>query len=172
MFVLVGVIGVALIVLFLVFDDFLDGVLPDADWISGPVIGAFLAAFGIVGWTVTEAFDAPTWLASLAGVAGGIALGYLAFALTRSLLHSPTDATPSAGALMGREGRVVTGATPGQLGEVLVTIGGQPVKLSAVSDDELARGSAIVVIDVTSPTRVVVQLADRFWAAGTATTAP
>lgn len=168
MFVVVGVIGAVLLITSLVFDDVLEGVLPDGDWISGPIIGAFLAAFGIAGWAVTDGFDAPGWLASLVGIAAGIALGYAAFLVTRALVHSPTDATPTAGALVGREGRVVTGALPGQLAEVLVRIGGQQIKLAAICDDELARGAAIVVIDAASPTKVVVQPADRFWESGTA----
>ena len=163
MFVVVGIVGAVLLVLFLVFDDVLEGVLPDADWISGPVLGAFLAAFGIFGWTATEGFDTSTALSSVVGVAGGIAIGYGAYRLTKALMHSPTDATPNSAALVGREGRVITGAAPGQLGEVLVTIGGQPVKLSAVSEDELVRGVAVVVIEAASATKVVVQPAARFW---------
>ena len=165
MFVVVGIVGAVLLVLFLVFDDVLDGIVPDADWISGPIIGAFLAALGIVGWTATEAFDAPTWIASIVGAAGGIAIGYGAYRLTRALMNSPTDATPTSAALVGKEGRVITGAAPGQLGEVLVTVSGQAVKLSAVSTDELVRGIAVVVIEAASATKVVVQPADRFWAA-------
>jgi len=164
MFIAVGLVGAVLLVLFLVFDDVLDGILPDADWISGPVIGAFLAAFGLFGWTSMEAFDAPSGLAAVIGVGGGIAVGYGAYRLTKALMHSPTDATPTAAALVGREGRVITGASPGQLGEVLVTMGGQPVKLSAVSEGELVRGVAVVVIDAPSATKVVVQSADLFWA--------
>jgi hypothetical protein len=164
MFVVVGIVGVVLLVLFLMFDDVLEGVLPDADWVSGPIIGSFLAAFGIVGWTSTEAFDAPSGVASVIGVAGGVAIGYGAYRLTRALMNSPTDATPSAAALVGKEARVITGSTPGRLGEVLVTLGGQPVKLSAISDDELVRGATVVVIEAASATKVVVQPADRFWA--------
>lgn len=170
MFIAVGLIGVVLLVLFLVLDDVIDGAVPSVDWISGPVVGAFLAAFGLFGWTTTEAFDAPTGLAVVAGVGGGVALGYGAYRLSKALMHSPTDATPTAAALVGREGRVVTGAVPGRLGEVLLTMSGQPVKVSAVSDDELVRGAPIVVIDVESATKVVVQPADRFWATDSAST--
>ena len=165
MFAVVGIVGAVLLVLFLLFDDVLEGVLPDADWVSGPIIGSFLAAFGIVGWTSTEAFDASTWLASVIGVAGGVAIGWFAYRLTKALMRSPTDATPNSAALVGKEGRVITHAAPGRLGEVLVTLGGQPVKLSAVSDDELVRGSTVVVIEAASATKVVVQPVDRFWAA-------
>lgn len=165
MFVVIGIVGVVLLGLFLVLDDVLDGAVPSVDWISGPVVGAFLAAFGLFGWTSTEAFGAPSGLASLVGLGGGAAMGYGAYRLSKALMHSPTDATPTADAFIGREGRVVTAAAPGQLGEVLVTMSGQPVKISAVSEDELVRGGPVVVIDVESATKVVVQPSDRFWAA-------
>ena len=58
MFVVVGLVGAVLLVVFLVLDDVLEGILPDADWISGPALGAFLAAFGLFGWVGQEAFDA------------------------------------------------------------------------------------------------------------------
>ena len=63
MFVVVGMVGAVLLVVFLLLDDVLDGILPDADWISGPAIGAFLAAFGLFGWVAQEGFDAPTAVA-------------------------------------------------------------------------------------------------------------
>ena len=165
MFIAVGIVGALLLVVFLVFDDFLDEIIPDADWISGPVLGAFLAAFGLFGWMVDSASDAATWLAAVTGVAGGIALGYGTFRLTKALVNTPTDGTPTPRDLVGREGRVVTSVTDGRVGEVLVTIGGQPVKLTASTEPgvELARGAKIVVVEVTSPTKVVVEAAEQFW---------
>ena len=59
MFVVVGLVGAVLLVAFLLLDDVLEGILPDADWISGPALGAFLAAFGLFGWVGQEAFDLP-----------------------------------------------------------------------------------------------------------------
>ena len=110
----------------------------------------------------------PEIQSAMVGVAAGVGLGYLAFRITTALVHSPTDATPTPASLVGREGRVITGALAGRLGEVLVSIGGQQVKLAAICDDELTRGTTIVVVDVASPTKVVVQPADRFWATGSA----
>ena len=52
----------------------------------------------------------------------------------------------------------------GGTGEVLVRLGGQPVKLSATAAEDLPRGTDSVVIAVESSTRVVVEAADRFWA--------
>ncbi|MDQ3469245.1 MAG: hypothetical protein M3487_05705 [Actinomycetota bacterium] len=164
MFAVVGLIGVVLLVAFLVFDDFLDGIVPDADWISGPALGAFLAAFGLFGWVAEEGFDAPAPVAVAAGVGGGVALGWFAYRLSRALLHSPTDPTPNTSTLVGHEARVVTPVRAGGSGEVLVRLGGQPVKLLATAQEDLAAGSAAVVIAVESSTKVVVQAAEQFWA--------
>jgi len=164
MFVVVGLVGAVLLLLFLFLDDVLDGILPDADWISGPAIGAFLAAFGLFGWVAQEGFDLPTPAAAVVGVAGGIGLGYFTFRLSRALFHSPTDATPTMASLVGQQAKVVTPVRAGGTGEVLVRLGGQPVKLSATAAEDLPRGTDSVVIAVESSTRVVVEAADRFWA--------
>ncbi|HWL46025.1 MAG TPA: hypothetical protein VNQ73_24005 [Ilumatobacter sp.] len=164
MFVVVGAVGAVLLLVFLMFDDLLEGLLPDNDWISGPAIGAFLAAFGLFGWTAERAFDTPRPVAATAGVAGGLALGWFAVRLSKALLHSPTDATPATRDLIGQTAQVVTPVPAGGVGEVLVRLGGQPVKLAATADEHLARGAESVVIDTLSPTRVVVQSVSRFWA--------
>jgi membrane protein implicated in regulation of membrane protease activity len=162
-FITVGVVGAVLLIAFLVFDDALDGILPEADWISGPVIGAFLAAFGLFGWVSQAGFDAPWGLAALVGLAGGVALGWFAYRVSKALLNSPTDATPSIGALVGLEGRVVTPVRAGGTGEILVRLAGQPVKLSATASEPLDRGAEVVVIAVESATRVRIESAERFW---------
>jgi membrane protein implicated in regulation of membrane protease activity len=163
MFVVVGVVGALLLVVFLVFDDVLDGILPDADWISGPVIGAFLAAFGLFGWVSQDGFDAPGPAAALVGVAGGVGVGWFAYRLSKALLHSPTDPTPTLASLVGKEAKVVTAVRAGGTGEVLVRLAGQPVKLSATSAESLERGTTAVVVAVESATRVRVESAERFW---------
>ena len=54
-FVIIGAVGLALVVVSLIFGDVLDGVLDFAHfdvtdgWLSTPVLGAFLAAFGFAG---------------------------------------------------------------------------------------------------------------------------
>ena len=163
MFVIVGLIGALLLIVFLLADDVLDGLLPDADWFSGPALAGFLAAFGLFGWVAQAAFDAPTPLAIAVGVAGGVALGWFAVRLSKALYHSPTDATPTTASLVGQPARVVTPVRAGGTGEVLVRLGGQPVKLSATSTDDLPLGAESVVIAVQSSTRVVVEAASRFW---------
>ena len=163
MFVVVGLVGAVLLIAFLLLDDVLEGLLPDVDWISGPAIGAFLAAFGLFGWVAEEGFDVPTPAAVAAGVVGGLALGWFTVRLSKALYRSPTDATPTTASLVGQPARVVTPVRAGGTGEVLVRLGGQPVKLSATSTDDLPLGADSVVIEVQSSTRVVVQAAERFW---------
>ena len=164
MFVVVGLAGAVLLVAFLLLDDVLEGIFPDADWISGPVLGAVLAAFGLFGWVGQEAFDLSTGAAAARGVAGGVVLGWFTYKLSKALWNSPTDATPTTAALVGQHARVVTPVRAGGTGEVLVRLGGQPVKLSATAAEDLPLGTESVVISVESPTRVVVEAAERFWA--------
>lgn len=164
MFVVVGLVGLLLLLAFLIFDDVLDAVIPDADWISGPAIGAFLAAFGLFGWVATEGFDAPSGVASAVGVAGGVGLGWFAYRFSKLLHGGPTDPTPNSAMLVGREGRVVTPVRAGGTGEVLVALVGQPTKMTATADADLPVGTTVVVIAVASSTKVVVQAAERFWA--------
>ena len=163
MFVVVGVVGAVLLLTFLLFDDLLDGILPDAEWISGPVIGAFLAAFGLFGWVADAGFGTGPALAALVGLGGGVGLGWFAYRISKALMHAPTDATPTTASLVGQPARVITPVRAGGIGEVLVRLGGQPVKLSATAATDLARGADTVVVAVESATRVRVEAADEFW---------
>ena len=97
------------------------------------------------------------------GAIGGVLIGWLAWRITRALLHMATDATPTSGDFVGKSGKVVTPLRAHGLGEVLVHLGGQPVKLSARSDADLAVGEPVVVVEVISPTSVIVEAAATFW---------
>lgn len=95
MFIAVGVVGALLLIATLVFDDFVDDVIPGFDYLTGPVIGAFLVAFGAFGWFAQEGPSWNTAAALLAAAVGGLIFGYAGFRLTRLLMNQPTDATPS-----------------------------------------------------------------------------
>ena len=124
MFVVIGVIGAVLLVSTLVFDDVIDEIIPDLDFLSGPVIGAFLAAFGLFGWFLDDGLDSAAGVAVLAAIGGGVLFGAVTFRLTRTLMHQPTDGTPTTASLVGKSGKVVTPIRANGLGEVLVTLGG------------------------------------------------
>lgn len=163
MFVVIGVIGAVLLVSTLVFDDLIDELIPGLDFLSGPVLGAFLAAFGLFGWFLDDGVDSATGVAVIAAIGGGVLFGGLTFRLTRALMHQPTDATPTTASLVGRSGKVVTPIRANGLGEVLVTLGGASTKYTATAEADLATGIAVVVIAVESPTKVRVQTESEFW---------
>ncbi|MDP9418170.1 MAG: hypothetical protein M3P48_10160 [Actinomycetota bacterium] len=102
-FVVVGVIGAALLVLSLVLggllDGFLDGALHaldvlDTGWLSTESIGGFLAAFGLVGWAVEQSAGTP--VATAAGGLAGVLVGAFARWAARTLDATPTDAAGAA----------------------------------------------------------------------------
>lgn len=162
-FVAVAIIGFVLLGIFLVFDDVLDSILPESEWLSGPALAAFLATFGIVGWMVQEGTSAPLWVALVGGAAAGAVLAYLTYRLARMLMNSPTDDAPQTSRLVGAHGTVVTPVRAGGLGEVLIRSAGQPTKLTATAGSDLEAGASVVVVEVLSDTKVNVERSDEFW---------
>lgn len=164
LFVVCSILGVGLLLLGLVVGELFEGLLEgffdalDLDgggFLSLPVVGAFIAAFGIGGLVVGAATDDSAAL-SLAGAGvGGLVVGALAVRLTRAFLDMPTDATPASSDFMGQIGRVVTPIAGGR-GEVMLRLGGSPQKLAALAEPgvEIGRGDEVVVIEVVSASAV------------------
>ena len=165
-FVIIGAVGVGIVVVSLLFGDFLDGVFEFEHFdvgdgvLSTPVIGAFLAAFGAAGALVFQASGTTLLQAVLGGLGSGVVLGGATWGLVRALMNMPTDATPRTSDLVGSIATVVTRIPEGGLGEISVVSAGQRVKLSARADRPIANGSSVVVVDVTSPTSVIVTESD------------
>jgi membrane protein implicated in regulation of membrane protease activity len=161
-FVGIGVIGLIILLGTLLFGDFLDGLFDAIDLGSGlfsaPVIGGFLAAFGFGAALAMAALG--TALAAAVGIGAGVLIGGAAGLLTRSLLRMPTDATPRTSDLVGKTGVVLTPVSESSFGQVRVSHHGQQLQLSARSDKVLPAGTRIVVVEVTSPTAVVVTAFD------------
>ena len=159
-FLVLGIAGTVVLVASLVLGDLLEGVLGGVDLGGGvfstEVLGAFLAAFGFGA----ALLDGPVGLATGAAVAGGAAagvvLGGVALWASRSLLRMHTDATPRASDLVGALGRVVTRIPVAGLGEVSVVVAGARTKLSARAAEPIASGTEVVVVEVLSPTAVLV----------------
>jgi membrane protein implicated in regulation of membrane protease activity len=172
LFVLLGALGVSLLLVSLLLGgEFesgdLGGFLPESDWLSTIAAGAFLSAFGLAGFLAHNQFSAPMSLAAGVGGLAGVALTYPAVSWSRSLSKMATDATPTTADLIGRPGRVITDVLPESSGEVLVRVGGQQLKLTAILEPEvgepLGLDAEVVVVDTVSATRVVVQPAEEFW---------
>ena len=128
----------------LTFDDVLDGLLPESEIVSLPVIAAAMVAFGFgtavldgqAGFPLGLAVAGGAVLAALAG-AGAVRAGQAARGMA-------TDATPTAKDFVGASGRVVTSIPRGSVGEIVVRMGGQPVKLTAVLLDERSSSRSTV----------------------------
>ncbi|MDW3215043.1 MAG: NfeD family protein [Ilumatobacteraceae bacterium] len=164
MFIVIGIVGAVLLLSSLLFDDVIDGLVPDLDFISGPVIGSFLTAFGLFGWFAGSGVDLPGLVAIVIAAGGGAIFAAFTFKLTDALVNQPTDGTPTTASLIGQTGRVVTPVRADGIGEVLVALGGASTKYTATADTDLATGVPVVVVGVESPTKVRVQSEAEFWA--------
>jgi hypothetical protein len=157
-FLIIGLAGLALLVAALVAGEVLDGVLEPingvlgGDLLSTAALAGFFGAFGFIAHAVTPA--AGTGVGSAVGVLGGLLVGAGVGFLTRSLATGRTDGTPSAAALPGLRGTVVTAVPSQGYGEVAVVVAGQPTKLNARSYTPVPVGTPVTVMSVISPTAV------------------
>lgn len=145
-----------------IFDGLLDVLSLGDDGVVVPAFGAFVSAFGIGGLVASSLTDR-RGAVLLAGAVTGVVVGFVAARLARAVAHMPSDATPSSSHLTGRTGKVVTPVRPEGAGEVIVTIGGQPMKLTARSHQDLPTGTTVVVVEVLSPSSVRVESESSFF---------
>jgi membrane-bound ClpP family serine protease len=162
---LIGAVGVGLLLLSLVLGDFLDGVFDGLDvdgggLLSTEVVGAFLGAFGFGGALLLSSTGVTLLVALIGALVAGVIGGGIAAFVVRSFIHMHTDATPRSADLTGKLGRVITRIPDGGLGEISVSHHGQRVKLSARSEHPVPSGADVVIVDVLSPTSVLVTQAD------------
>lgn len=158
-FVVIGVVGLLLLVLTLLLGDVIEGVVDGfgPDWLSGTAIAAFLAAVGFGGALALQ-LGASEGVATASGIGAGLAAGVLAGLLTRSLAREGgADSTPSAGALVGQVGTVVSAVPADGYGTVALTVAGHPTRLNARAGTPLAAGSQVRVTTVLSSSAVQVE---------------
>ncbi|MGC9497577.1 hypothetical protein [Streptomyces sp. WG7] len=166
-FIGLGVTGVVLLALSLVFDGLLEGAFDTAldgvleGWLSLPVVAGFVAMTGFggaialgTGWT------GPAGAAG-AGAVAGAGAGWLTYRFSRALMRDRTAVTPRADDLLGTSGKVVTAIPADGFGEVLLRLAGQPLKCAARSAEPVARGAEVWVEAVPTGTSVVVRPVDR-----------
>lgn len=162
LFLLLGILGTAMLVLGLIGGEVLDGVF-DAVGVdaagglfSTEVIGGFLAAFGFGAWLLADGVGVTVGIAVAGGGVAGVVTGGAALWLSRTLINMPTDPTPTSEDLRGALGKAVTPIPAGGLGEVRVSRHGHPLKLAARAPGPLPVGTEVVVVDVLSATSVLV----------------
>ncbi|MDO0937689.1 hypothetical protein QQY66_40405 [Streptomyces sp. DG2A-72] len=164
-----GIAGVVLLVLSLVFDGVLEGLFDGVDvldglfdgWLSLPVIAGFVSMLGFSGAIAMGATGLGAVGATVIGVPAGVGTGWLAYRLSRALMNDRSGAAPRDDDLVGVSGSVVTAIPAGGYGEVLVHLAGQPVKLAAKSSAPVARGAEIWVEETLSHTSVSVRRVER-----------
>ncbi len=97
----------------------------------------FAACFGITGLLLTNFSSAgPTTVAIVAAVTG-VAAGFATFAVMKRMRDAESDSGVKVEHLIGREGRVLVGVSPGNEGKIRVDVKGELVDLTAFTDEQL-----------------------------------
>lgn len=169
LFLGLGIAGVALLALSLIFDGILEGLFDGVGVLDGlfdgllslPVIAGFVSMLGFGGAIVLGTTGLSTLAATGAGVLAGLVAAGLTWKLSRALMRDQTDGTPRGEDLIGTSGAVVTPIPAGGYGEVLLSLGGHLVKMSAKSQEPVPRGAEIWVEAALSTTSVSVRPVDH-----------
>jgi hypothetical protein len=161
-FLIVGGAGLAVILVSLILGEVVDGLIDAIELdaggiISGPAIGAFLAAFGFGGALTLRATGGGVGTGVLGGAVAGLVVGGLAGLITRSVMRMPTDRTFRSDDLVGVIGTVITPIPEGGLGEITLTHLGHLTKLHARSEQPLPAGRQVAVTAVLSSSAVLVE---------------
>ncbi|MGW7414818.1 hypothetical protein [Streptomyces sp. NPDC054863] len=169
MFLGLGIAGLVLLLLALIFDGLLEGLFGGFSALSGlfdgllslPVVAGFTAMLGFGGAITLGTTGLGAGAATGVGIVAGLVAAWLTLRFTRVLMRDQTDATPRGEDLVGTPGSVVTAIPAEGYGEVLVHLGGQPVKYAAKSAVPVARGADVWVEASLSSTSLSVRPVER-----------
>jgi membrane protein implicated in regulation of membrane protease activity len=161
-FLVVGALGLAVLLLSLVVGE-LGDLAGDADGpFSVPALAALLGGVGFGGAAAATLLpdglpDAGRVLLALGvGLVVAVPLAWVAVRLSRALRDMPTAQTLTRHHLVGAQGVVVSAVPSPGLGEVRLTVAGQPLKYAARSDVPLSAGTPVYVVEALSETAVQV----------------
>ncbi|MCB5180097.1 hypothetical protein [Streptomyces antimicrobicus] len=167
LFLGLGMGGIVLLAVSLVFDGVLEGFFDGAldglfdGWLSLPVVAGFVSMLGFTGAIVLGSTGLGPGSAAAAGAVAGAGAGWATYRFGRALLRQGAGSAPHQADLVGSSGRVVTAIPVGGFGEVLLSLGGQPVKYAATADAPLERGCEVWVTATPSTTSVTVRAVER-----------
>ncbi len=158
LFLIIGAVGIAVILLSLIVGDLFDTGL--GDYVGTEVIGAFLGAFGFVG-ALALGLTGQVAAGLVAGLAAGVLLGAGAGWASRRLRGPDHSNAMRTSDLLECRGQVLAAIPADGFGVVSLSVGGHPTRVNARSPTPLAQGTDVVVVEVLSPTAVrVVPLFD------------
>ncbi|WEH40633.1 hypothetical protein OG233_14955 [Streptomyces sp. NBC_01218] len=166
-----GVAGLALLALSLLFDGILEGIFGGLfggllngffdGLLSLPVLAGFLSMLGFGGAIVQGTTGAGLAVALAGGGLAGLVVAWLTWRFGRVLMQDRGDPAPRGDDLIGTTGSVVTPIPANGYGEVLLRLAGHTVKYAAKSAAPVARGTEIWVEGTLSTTSVTVRPVER-----------
>ncbi|MBW3359569.1 NfeD family protein [Streptomyces microflavus] len=162
-----GIAGIVLLALSLIFGGVLEGMLDGVldglfdGLLSLPVIAGFVSMLGFGGAIMLGTTGAGTFVATVVGIAAGVVAAWLTWKFSQALMRDQTSATRRGGDLVGTSGTVVTAIPADGYGEVMLRLAGTPVKYAAKSPTPVVRGTEIWVEAELSTTSVAVRPVER-----------
>lgn len=141
LFIILGAVGLALLVVSLIFGDLFD--LDGGGLVSVPAIAVALVLFGASGAITTAAHLDPVWVYVVAAACGVVAYGLSALlvrSLSRSSDGTPRDVTDDTGIAMSD----ITGSS----GEVSLDGAGEIERRMAFADETIPQGTRIRVVQM------------------------
>ncbi|MGF1645913.1 MAG: NfeD family protein [Kineosporiaceae bacterium] len=157
LFLVLGVVGLVVVAIGLVGGEVLDAVDVGPDWLSPLTVGAALSAFGFGGAIAASLTDGNPAAAVVYGSASAVAIAGLAIWLTRLLDQDEDDPAITSAALLGSYATVVDDVPAEGYGTVRTTVAGSVTRLNARAGAALPRGTDVRIVDILSPTSVLVE---------------
>jgi len=129
--------------------------------LSLPVISGFLGAFGFAGAAAASLAGGrgtgALLIATGTGLVAAVPTAFLAGKLVNAAMNMATDGTLTSSDLLGKTGVVITPVPADGYGEVRLAVAGQQIKFNARAAEPLTLGTRVFVIEVPSPTSVLVE---------------
>ncbi len=168
-----ALVGGALLLFTVVFDDILGGLLDGFGFDIGgtsitPILLGFIGMFGAGGLFATQVLDVHGAQAAITGVVAGIGGAALAGGLFGLLRRSESEEPFTLSDLVGGPAYVSVGVPAGRYGSVLVKAEGQTHEFSATADTDIPAGRSVEVIGVAGAGLIVKEITTDAGAAGVA----
>lgn len=160
-FFLIGLVGLALLVVTLVAGEVVDGLVDGigGEWFSGAGLAGFVGAFGFAGALAFDVSDS-LGIGIVVGLVAGALIGALVALGTRYLQRGDNDSTVRTASLVGRAGSVSTPVPAEGYGEITLVAAGHITRLNARSATPLPAGVSVTITQVLSATSVMVESAE------------